>query len=66
VTDYWDLSFAVVFSIVDYVYTYSPMADIWLGELHSGLIFVKLSLLVVNVNFMELISSWCWSISSIP
>jgi hypothetical protein len=67
VADYWDLGSSMFFSIVDSIHTCSPIADFWLGGLHSnGLILFKLNLLTTNVNFIELANSWCWLIWSFP
>lgn len=64
--DYWDLGFLGFFSIVDSIYTCSPWANLWLGGLHGDLILFKLNLLMTYVNFIELVSSWCWLIWSFP
>jgi hypothetical protein len=67
VADYWDLGCSMFFSIVDSIHTCSSIADFWLRGLHSsGFIFFKLNLLMTDVNFIELVSSWCWLIWSFP
>jgi hypothetical protein len=57
VAHYWDLGSSMFFSIVDSIHTCYPMANLWLGRLHSsGLILFKLNLLMTNVNFIEFVN----------